>query len=135
MPRSHEETFQKACAEGSVRRLTPYVPVPFASHAAADHIPPGVDYLWRLGCRFISRCTEAERLDLAAWARWEAHDLIAFASACSGTDVPVHVLAGLAKAFDSELGVCLQPDMIFSCEKVEARCLYSRLWVCAAVGT
>jgi site-specific DNA-cytosine methylase len=69
----------------------------------------------------MQRCTDLEREDLAAYLRWEKGEEIRVSTACSGTDVPLLVYAGLAEAARDILSVPLRIVHRFSCEKDTAK--------------
>ena len=84
-------------------------------------LQPGGDFYRLLFSRFMERCTDLERDDLAAYLRWEKRGEIRVATACSGTDVPLLVYAGFAEAARDILSVPLRIVHRFSCERDTAK--------------
>ena len=92
-------------------------PQAFEADSGRSPLQPGSDFYRLLFSRFMERCTDLERDDLAAHLRWEKRGEIRVATACSGTDVPLLVYAGLAEAARDILSVPLRIVHRFSCER------------------
>lgn len=114
-------SLQDLFAAGLVQRCVPDVPRPLKQTREDPPLQPGSNFYRLLFSRFMERCTDLERDDLAAHLRWEKRGEIRVATACSGTDVPLLVYAGLAEAARDILSVPLRIVHRFSCEKDSAK--------------
>ena len=90
-------------------------PEPSAEHAASPPFEPGPLFLHQLFKRFLDRITEAERCDLGVWLA--GLGCLSVATACSGADSPLLVWQALRDAVNSYMGLHIEVQHQFSCEK------------------
>lgn len=81
-------------------------PKPCHTHCHEPPIPPGPDHLKQLAHRFLSRLTEEQLRDIAAWCgQQKSETAIQVGSLCSGTECPVLAWSAWMEALQERLGV------------------------------